>query len=89
MKDLGDLNRIERAVLLACCDANKDSKGSHAPIEAIKRSIKNLNQKQVRKVIKTLISSGFIREHPTRGGVTYNLNKKGIIACQTIREEDQ
>jgi len=35
MKELEDLTETEKAVLLACCDANNFSLGSHVPIEAI------------------------------------------------------
>jgi len=39
MKELEDLTETEKAVLLACCDANNFSLGSHVPIEA------NIHQK--------------------------------------------
>ncbi len=40
MKELKDLTRIERMVLLAFCDANNWSLSSHFPIEAVKRRVK-------------------------------------------------
>ena len=83
MEELEDLNAIERSILLSCCDANKFSLGSHVPIEAIKRKTK-INPKDVKRILKTLVSNCFISKHPTRGAMTYQLTKKGMIAGNQI-----
>ena len=82
MKELEDLNNLERSVLLACCNANKFSLGSHVSIEIIRRKT-SVNPKDVKRILRMLISNGFISQHPTRGSMTYQLTKKGWIeGCQ-------
>ena len=88
MKELEDLTEAERLVLLACCDANKFSLSSHVQLETITRRIKGLSGKYVKKVIKLLLSNGFIRLHPVgRSKKTYQLNRKGLNAGIQIRAE--
>ncbi len=87
MKELRDLTRIERMILLAFCDANNWSLSSHVPLEAVKRRIKNINPKVINKVIKLLNSNGFIIKHPTRHRITYHLSKKGLQAGNQINSE--
>jgi len=89
MKELEDLTEIEKAVLLACCDANNFSLGSHVPIEAIKRRIGGIEGKNkakyINNVITKLLSNGFIIKKPTKNQTTYQLSKKGLEACNKLK----
>lgn len=86
MKELEDLTEIERAVLLACCNANNFSLGSHVSIERIMRRLdKKIQRKYAKKDFKKLISNGFIVKHPTRGSMTYELSPKGLKAGNKLK----
>ena len=87
MKELKDLTTIEQEVLLTFCDANNFSLGSHVPLEAVARRLRNLSSKLTKKTIKTLLSNGFIMKHPTRHNITYQLSKKGLQAGNQIESE--
>ncbi len=87
MKDLKDLNRYEKIVLSACGKANKYSLGSHRSIEIIRKKINPKQQKYVNKAMKTLVSSGFIIQHPTSRKTTYGLSPKGLNACNLLKGE--
>ncbi len=85
MKELEDLKEDEKAVLLACCYANKFSLSSHVPIEGITKIIKTLPSTYVKKAIKTLLSNAFIIRSPTRGKMTYRLSKYGLKAGNKLK----
>ncbi len=87
MKELEDLNTFERAVLLACCKANNYSLGSHVPLGAITRKIRGVSHKYIKKVMKLLVSNGFVITHPTRRNVTYQMSKKGLEAGNILKKE--
>lgn len=88
MKELEDLTEAERVVLLACCDANRFSLNSHVQLATITKRIKGLPGNYIKKVIKLLLSNGFIRLHPVgRSKKTYQLNRKGLNAGMQIRDE--
>jgi len=87
MKELEELNTFEKRVLLACCEANEFSLGSHVSIKKIRKKIDKKQQKYLKKAMRTLISSGFVLEHPTRGEMTYRLSRDGRNACFIIKKE--
>ena len=75
MKECEDLNSSEIAVLIICCDVCNNSTNCHRPREDI---IKKVQLKKPIKILKTLISSGFVVKHPTSGSMTYAITRKGI-----------
>lgn len=75
MKECEDLNSTEIAVLIICCDVCDNSLNCHVSREKI---TKKIQLKKPIKILKTLISSGFIVKHPTRGSMTYAITKRGI-----------
>lgn len=86
MKELEDLTETEKAVLLACCDANNFSLGSHVPIEAIAKRVQDyVSGKFFKKAIRVLLSNGFIIKHPTRGKITYSLSRDGRDAGYKLK----
>jgi len=87
MKDLKDLNRYQKIILSACCRANKYSLGSHRSIEIIRKKIKPEYHKYLKKAIKTLVSNGFLIQHPTGRKTTYELSPKGLNACNLINND--
>lgn len=85
LKELEDLTALERAMLLTCCDANHYALKRHVPIQALLRRINKSLKKDAKKTIKTLVSNGFLNAHPTKGGMTYGLTKKGLEAGNRLR----
>ena len=82
MKECEDLNSSERAVLIICCDVCKSSTNCHVPREAITRRVK---LKKPQRILKTLVSSGFIVKHPTGGKMTYAITRRGIDCINQIK----
>lgn len=87
MKELEELTDIEKAVLLACCNANKFSLSSHVPKEAIMRGLRNLPPKYRKKGFNVLLTNGFIIKKPTGGQKTYRLSTKGLKAGNRLKED--
>ena len=89
MTDLEDLSEDEKSVLLACCDANDFSLGSHVPKEAIMRKLQKLNPKYRRKAFKKLLTKGLISKHPTKRQTTYELSRNGLQIGNKLKEDFQ
>ena len=87
MKDLEALNTFIKTVLIACCKANDYSLSSHVPIGFIRKKIAKNQQKYFKKAFKTLVSSGFIIQHPTGRNVTYALSPDGLKAGKLLQKE--
>jgi len=82
MKECEDLNSSEMALLIICCDVCDNSPNCHRPREDI---IKKIQLKKPMKILKTLISNGFVIKHPTSGSMTYAITKKGIECVNRFR----
>ena len=78
------LNQIEVLVLLGLFKATRGSIHAHPPIEAIQSNVKPKFHKHLKKAVKKLCTKGFILQHKTRGGVTYNLTKEGLNTARGI-----
>ena len=87
MADPNSLTPFELDVLIACCDACNYSTNCHQPIEKIIKRINKSAGKNVRKVIKILVSKGFIIKHPTRGGMTYEPSKDAIMLVKSLNRD--
>lgn len=83
MKECEELNSTELAVLTICCDVCDNSPNCHVSREKI---TKKVNFKKPIKILQTLISSGFIAKHPTRGSMTYAITKDGINCVNKYRK---
>lgn len=87
MKELEDLNPAEKAVLTIAYQTLNKSLGNHQPKFQILNKIVGMNPKVKKKAFDKLISNGFLRKHPTKRNVTYELTRKGLKAAnQHIRE---
>jgi hypothetical protein len=87
MKTFEELTRYEKTVLLACGKANNFSLSSHVPIGYIRKKIEKKQQIYVKKIMKILVSSGFILESPAGRNKTYKLSRDGLKACKLLKEE--
>ncbi len=82
MKECEDLNSSEIAVLTICCDVCDNSPHCHVSREKI---TKKVQLRKPIKILKKLISNGFIVKHPTSGSMTYAITKKGIDCINRFR----
>ena len=86
MADPNSLTPYELEVLIACCDVCNYSPKCHQPIEYIVKRIDKSAGKLVKRVVKKLVSKGFIIKHPTGGGMTYEPSKAAIALVRGSQE---
>lgn len=86
MRELEDLDDIDKAILLACCDANKFSLKCHVSIPVILKKLENRLAPYFKKRFKKLCSDGFMVKHPVGHKTTYNLSKKGLKAGNQLKD---
>lgn len=82
------LRRFEVAVLQSVCKATKMSKASHVPEQAFLKRFPGA-EREARKALKKLISLGYVKMHPTRGGMTYDLTDDGWNLCRELKDGAQ
>ncbi len=88
MKELKDLNNVQKSVLMGFGYMNKFSLGAHNPKEpVIKKLNRKMNPKHVKKAFQFILSNGFIKKHPTCRKTTYELTEKGLKACNELKKE--
>ena len=76
-----DLNKIQKAILLATFIACKKSLHAHVPIQAIlKRIRKEARDRVLKKEFRRLMAKGLIRLHPTK--------REGWELARKIAEEE-
>jgi hypothetical protein len=74
---------FEAAVLISICKATKMSKSSHVPERAFARKFPN-EGRLVKKALRELIREGYVRMHPTRSEMTYELTGDGLEFCREM-----
>ena len=89
LKELEDLSGYEKYVLLECCEILDWSLHSRLALQYFTKRINKSQQKYVKKAIKTLVSSGFISQHPSGRTMTYQLTIDGRDAGLLIKKESK
>ena len=79
-----DLDPDERVLLAIICEINNLSLKAHTSPEKILRRIRGRGRKYAKKSLHALTTNGFVARHPTRGGITLQLTKKGQVACKKL-----
>jgi hypothetical protein len=79
------MSRFEVTVLISICKAVRMSKAAHVPEEAFIRKFSDA--REVKKALKDLVSAGYVKKHPTSGGMTYDLTGDGIRLCRGALEQ--
>jgi hypothetical protein len=74
------------AILAGLCAATNGGKGAHVPKEAFIKKPELKGHKGDR-ALKELIALGYVIKHPTRGGMTYQLNETGLEICRQLKEQ--
>lgn len=91
MKTFEELNPYEKSVLLIWGKQLDYCTTAHHPIQKIKKKIHNvlpkLKDKDIRRINKILLASGFILKHPTGRKTTYNLSREGLRYCEILRND--
>lgn len=71
------LKPVEKATLIALFRVTNGSLEAHVPLEALQSKFKKDKRGLIKKAIRGLCSVGLAVQHPTGGGMTYNLTKDG------------
>jgi Mn-dependent DtxR family transcriptional regulator len=74
---------FEAAVLVSICKATRMSKSSHVPERAFARRFPN-EGRLVKKALRELIREGYVKMHPTRGEMTFELTAEGLAFCREV-----
>ncbi|KKN31973.1 hypothetical protein LCGC14_0818530 [marine sediment metagenome] len=92
MKTFEQLTRREKSVLLIWGNYLDFSTSAHYPIEKVKKKLRNslseIRDIDIKRMIKTLINSGFFVRHPTGRNETYGLTIRGLKCCNILKREN-
>ncbi|KKN58653.1 hypothetical protein LCGC14_0550200 [marine sediment metagenome] len=93
MKIFEELTPYEKSVLLIWGKELDFCMTAHYPIQRIKKKIKftlpKLKNKDLTRINKTLMASGFILKHPTGRNTTYNLSREGLRCCEILKNDNE
>jgi hypothetical protein len=83
------IGTFEELVLTSICKATKISKSAHVPKPYFMKKFQNDKHKKkaAEKSLLSLIARGYVRQHPTRGEMTYELTNAGLELCREIFNE--
>lgn len=79
---------LEIAVLLSLYSKVKYSKHAHPKEETILKGLRKDLRGLGKVALKNLLREGYIVQHPTSGGMTYNLSSKGIDKLKEVKEQN-
>ena len=83
-----DLGKSIRFYHICTLSNTKDKKKMHFSLQDVRIKGKKIQDKDIRRMIKTLINSNFFIKHPTGGSTTYHLSIDGLRCCNIIRDEN-
>jgi hypothetical protein len=80
------IGTIELLVLTGICRATKISKSAHVPKPYFMKKFQadKHQKKAADKALLFLIARGYVRQHPTKGEMTYELTSAGLDLCREI-----
>lgn len=79
---------LEIALLLSLYSKVKYSKHAHPKEETILKGLRKDLRGLGKVALKNLLREGYIVQHPTSGGMTYNLSSKGIDKLKEVKEQN-
>lgn len=79
---------LEIAVLFSFHSKVKYSKHAHPKEETILKGLRKDLRGLGKVALKNLLREGYIVQHPTSGGMTYNLSPKGIDKLKEVKEQN-
>jgi len=77
---------LKIAVLLSLYSKVKYSKHAHPKEETILKGLRKDLRGLGKVALKNLLREGCIIQHPTSGGMTYNLSQKGIDKLKEVKK---
>lgn len=77
-----DSDPLAKAVLIAIADACDYSLHKHVPEGLILKKFQTHLRGDVKNIIKKLCRTPYIHKHPTRGNMTYNITRDGLLKAQ-------
>jgi hypothetical protein len=80
------IEELEIAVLLLLYSKVKYSKHAHPMEETILRGLRKDLRGLGKIALKNLVRDGYIIQHPTAGGMTYNLSQRGIDKLNELKK---
>jgi hypothetical protein len=83
-----NIEELEIAVLLSLYSKVKYSKHAHPKEETILKGLRKDLRGLGKVALKNLVRGGYIVQHPTSGGMTYNLSPKGIDKRKEVKEQN-
>ena len=83
-----NIEELEIAVLLSLYSKVKYSKHAHQKEETILKGLRKDLRGLGKIALKNLVREGYIVQHPTSGGMTYNLSPKGIDKLKEVKEQN-
>ena len=80
------IRTFERLVLTNICKATKISKSAHVPKPYFMKKVQHDKHhvKAAEKALLSLIARGYVRQHPIRREMTYELTNTGLDLCIEI-----
>ena len=82
------IEELQVAVLLSLYSKVKYARHAHPMEETILRGLRKDLRGLGKIALKRLLKEGYIIQHPTAGGMTYNLSQKGIDKLKELKERD-
>ncbi len=91
MKTFEELTDLEKSVLLVWGKELDYTTTARYPMQKIKKklltTLPDIKDKDLRRINKTLISSGFITKQPSGRNPTYHLSREGLRCCNILKDE--
>ncbi|OEU51725.1 MAG: hypothetical protein BA871_17335 [Desulfuromonadales bacterium C00003096] len=81
------IEELEIAVLLSLYSKVKYSKHAHPKEETIIKGLRKDLRGIGKITLKNLVRKGYLIQHPTSGGMTYNLSQKGIDKLKEVKQQ--
>lgn len=85
LNDIGDLNKIQMAILVSLCTATDGGKGSHVPKPYFMKK-PQLQGHKADRALRELIALNYVIKHPTGHETTYGLDERGLEVCRKLKE---
>jgi len=82
-----NIEKLEEVVLLSLYSKVKYSKHAHPKEETILKGLRKGLRGLGKIALNNLVREGYIIQHPTSGGMTYNLSPKGIDKLKEVKKQ--
>lgn len=81
------LSQLERAALVALAEATGLSSNAHVPVQAVLSKVPKHLRGDLKKALDRLRRRQFCAQHPTRGGITWQLSSEGVRMAKEVMSD--